>query len=203
MDTKSKIFFGILSGLILGSVAFSYYKFVIVRDYFITAQAQCDPASEACFTHYCDPETEEECTGNQEEDTSYYKLIRRNASYMPVCSPSEEGCEALVCPDGEPGCEMTLCDETTLPDAAENAPCNDPTAYILDHPVEEEEEGMSETEGESREGGIGTETTGDEIGAAETSEGTEGEAGTVPESAPDTEIAPVPEAEPLTTPVAQ
>ncbi len=154
MDTKSKIYFTILFFLILGSVAFSYYKFLIVRDYFITAQAECDPSSEACFTHVCDPEAEEECTGNQEEDTSYYTLIRRNAMYMPVCNPSEEGCEALTCPVGEPGCEMTFCDEETLAETEENAPCNDPTQYVLDHPIEEEESAVdTETDEVSAETG--------------------------------------------------
>ena len=87
--------------------------------------------------YVCDPEAGEECTGDPIEDTSYYKLINRNAKHIPLCDPSDENCEALICPLDEVDCTVTLCDPVT---AEENGvECSDPVAYSLENPIEEEE----------------------------------------------------------------
>lgn len=143
MNKKSKIFFTVFGLLISFSVAVSYYQFMIKRDYIIEAEADCDPYTEACFVYVCDPETEE-CTGDIKEDTSYYKLINRNAKNIPLCNPGEEGCDAVVCPSGEKGCSFTLCDETV---AEDGVTCSDPLVYAAENPIEEEvtEDAMDET----------------------------------------------------------
>lgn len=133
MDTKTKMFFIVFFLLIAGSVSVSYYKFIVKRDYIIEAQADCDPYSEKCFVSVCDPSAGEECTGNPKEDTSYYKIIRRNAQNIPLCDPKDEGCEALVCPSGEKECEIIFCDPET---AKEGVVCNDPDVYTLENPIE-------------------------------------------------------------------
>src|SRR3990167_8746068 len=156
MDKKSQIFFLVMGLLILGSVAVSYYKYMVKRDYIVQAEAECDPYTEACFVYVCDPEAGEEGTGDPVEDTSYYKLINRNAKNMPLCDPSDETCDALVCPAGEADCSFTLCDPAT---AEEGAECNDPVSYTLENPIEEEaEEGVGE---ESDEEGAADEAEGD------------------------------------------
>jgi hypothetical protein len=147
MDTKTKIFFIVFFLLIAGAVGASYYKFIVKRNYIVEAQADCDPYTKKCFVHTCDSGAGEECTGNPEEDTSYYKIIRRNAQNIPLCDPKEEGCNALVCPSGEAECEITFCDPATAGDVE----CSDPETYALEHPPEvDEEESMidSETSGE-------------------------------------------------------
>jgi len=106
----------------------------VVRDYIIEAEAPCDPYSESCFVYVCDPEAGEECTGDPEEDTSYYKVIHRNAKNIPLCDPNDEDCEALVCPVGEADCEISLCD----PEMEEDIECSDPVVYTEEHPIEEE-----------------------------------------------------------------
>lgn len=136
MDKQSKIFFSIFFLLIAGSVGVTYYRYVVVHDYIVQAEAECDPYTEACFIYVCDPEAGEECTGDPVEDTSYYKLISRNAKNIPLCDPAEAGCEALMCPEGEAECEITLCDPATAEDGIE---CNDPDVYTLEHPEEEAE----------------------------------------------------------------
>jgi hypothetical protein len=133
MDKKSKIFFVVFFLLIVGSVGVTYYRYFIVRDYMITAQASCDPFTEACFVYVCDP-TAEECTGDPEQDTSYYKNITRNAKNIPLCNPSDEDCTALTCPPGEADCTLTLCDPDTVPDGIV---CNDPATYTSLHPEED------------------------------------------------------------------
>lgn len=160
MDKKSKIFFLVFFLLIAGSVAATYYRYIVARDYIIEAEADCDPYTEACFTYVCDPEAGEECTGDPAEDTSYYKLIQRNAKNIPLCDPDEEGCEALVCPPGEAECEITFCDPAT---AEEGMVCTDPTAYTLENPIEEEGAAEEdEASGETGDEESGTDAAGDE-----------------------------------------
>lgn len=140
MDKKSKIFFIIFGLLIAGSVAVTYWKIMIKRDYVITAQAECDPYTENCFVHMCDPDpdVDAECTGDIIEDTWYTKNISRMAYNIPDCDPNDEACTALICPEeGEESCSYELCDETNVP---EGDSCNDPEQYTLDNPVEEEVE---------------------------------------------------------------
>ena len=143
MDKQSKIFFIVFFLLIAGSVGAAYYRYVVARDYIVQAEAECDPYTEVCFIYVCDPEAGEECTGDPAEDTSYYKLISRNAKNIPLCDPAEEGCEALMCPEGEAECAITLCDPATAEDGVE---CNDPDAYTLENPLEDAEEEESATD---------------------------------------------------------
>lgn len=156
MDKKSKIFFIVFFLLIAGSVGASYYKFVVKRNYTVEAQADCDPYTKKCFVYVCDPSAGEECTGNPEEDTSYYKIIRRNAQNIPLCDPNDESCTALACPSGEPECEIVFCDPET---AGEDTECSDPEVYALENPIESDAEDVSDetgdeedTEGEGEEG---------------------------------------------------
>lgn len=116
MDRKSKIFLALFSILIITSVAITYYRYIVLRDYIIEAQAVCDPYAEACFTHICDSAAGEECVGDIEKDTTYYKLIRRNAKNIPSCDPKTEGCNALTCPAGEADCTFILCDSAQVDD---------------------------------------------------------------------------------------
>lgn len=154
-----KIFFIVFFLLIAGSVGATYYRYVVAHDYMIQAEADCDPYTETCFTYVCDPEADEECTGDPLEDTSYYKLITRNAKNVPLCDPAEESCEALVCPEGEADCVFTLCDPAT---AEEGVECSDPVAYTLANPIADEEESGEEGIDE----GLGAEESADEAGSA-------------------------------------
>lgn len=144
MDKKSKVLLWVFALLIAGSVGVTYWRIMIQKDYIIEAEADCDPTAETCFIYECDPEAEE-CTGNPEEDTSYYKIVRRNAANIPLCDPNDENCEALTCPEGEAECETILCSEET---AEEGQVCNDPERYVLDNPIEEEEEIVECEEGD-------------------------------------------------------
>ena len=168
MDTKSKIFFVAFFIIIAGSVFATYYRYVVLRDYIIEAEADCDPYSESCFIYVCDPEAGEECTGDPEEDTSYYKTIHRNAKNIPLCDPNDEACEALTCPAGEADCEISLCD----PEVEEDIECSDPVTYTEEHPIEEELEGEGEESGleesDESEEGIERESVSSEDGAVST-----------------------------------
>jgi hypothetical protein len=132
--------------LFLASLAFSFYKFYIVRDYMVYGHTECDPSESACFVYECDPETEK-CTGNPEEDTEYYALIEKNASQIPVCDPNAEECDVLTCSPNESDCQVSFCDETAA--AKEEVECSNPADFQEE---ELEEEGMEEEGAE--EGGV-------------------------------------------------
>ncbi|MBP9751695.1 MAG: hypothetical protein KBD19_02440 [Candidatus Moranbacteria bacterium] len=131
MDKRSKILLAVFAVAIFLSIGISFYKFMVVRDYIIEAQVDCDPAVEVCFVWECDPESEEEgmmCTGNPEEDASYYKVIRKNAMNIPVCDPRSEECEPIACMNDEPECEYVLCKEGNEDGIA----CSNPEDFVGD-----------------------------------------------------------------------
>lgn len=138
MDKKSKIFLWIFFLLIVGSIGLTYYRIVIQKNYIVEAQADCDPTTEECFVYVCDPSSEE-CTGDPEEDTSYYKLIKKNAGNIATCDPNDESCQPLVCEEGEKDCEEILCSEEIRTEEEITDECNDPVQYNIDNPAEEEE----------------------------------------------------------------
>ena len=135
MDKKSKIFFLVLILCIAGSVWFTYYRIVMRQDYIVESQADCDPTSEKCFVYLCDPSTEN-CTGDVDADTSYYKLSRRKANMIPKCDPTDASCLPFTCGKNETDCEEIFCDAQTVKKGDE---CNDPQRYVIDHPPVEEE----------------------------------------------------------------
>lgn len=153
MDKKSKILVGVFVLLITASIAATYWRVFLKKDYMISAQVDCDPATEACFIWECDPETPGECTGDPEEDIWYYEIIKKKAANIPDCDPEDENCEALVCQEGETDCEYILCSSET---ASEGEKCSNPEEYLAENPEESEEsegeeEGVSEDEEKSAE----------------------------------------------------
>ncbi len=138
----SKILTIVFVLLVLTSVGVAYYRYMVQNNFLVKYQTPCDPAVESCFVYECDPEADE-CTGDPEEDTTYYSLMYRLANNIPACDVEVEGdCDkAYTCPVGEEGCEIVTCnDETSV---AEESDCSDPGDFIT-------EEG--EAEGEVMEG---------------------------------------------------
>lgn len=137
LDKKSKILFIIIGLLIVGSVAVTFWRYMIKKNYVVQAQTDCDPTTENCFIWKCDPASTvegEKCTGDPEKDIWYYKIIRRNAKNIPLCDPNDENCTALVCDPGEKDCSEELCTSENV-----KAPetCNDPVQYNIDNPPED------------------------------------------------------------------
>ncbi len=137
MDKKSKILLGVFFLLIAMSIGATYYRIVVRRDYLIENQVDCDPTLEKCFVYHCDPATES-CTGNEAEDTSYYKIAKRKANKIPDCDPDkDENCQPFVCGEKEKDCGETFCDEMSKQEGEE---CNDPVQYVIDNPPVAEED---------------------------------------------------------------
>jgi len=149
MDKKSKILFAVVGLAIAISVGVTYWRIMVKKNYIISSQVDCDPATEKCFVWKCDATLGEgedgACTGDPEVDVWYYKNAQRKAFNIPLCDPEkDETCLPFQCNEGEKDCSETLCDETNVP---EGESCNDPEEYLKNNPAEEEEGDVSVEEG--------------------------------------------------------
>lgn len=126
MEIKSKILLSLFAVLIFLSIGISFYRFFILRDYTVQAQIACDPYTENCTVYHCNVDVET-CTGDAEKDTSYYKILSRNAKNIPLCNQDDDVCGSMTCPSGEEGCAITSCEE--------GSECSDPVEYSQNHPV--------------------------------------------------------------------
>jgi hypothetical protein len=125
MDKKSKVFFIIFFSIGLAVISIAFYKFYILRDYYIKSEVECNPEIEKCFISECDPSTDSECPENPDERLSYYKFIEKKVYAIPLCDSSSPDCPALACQEGE-DCKEFLCDEATK---TEDEQCNNPEEY--------------------------------------------------------------------------
>ncbi len=107
MSLGNKIFYIVLTLLIVGSVSATFYRIFILKDYQIIAESSCDPVSEECYA-YTDEETGE---------VSYYKKVSKKAANIAICEATEEklGCnEELTCLEGEESCSYMYCNPDSL-----------------------------------------------------------------------------------------
>jgi len=123
---QNRIFFSVLVLLIFGSVTATYVRVVVNKNYQIVAETSCDPTLESCFVYTCDPVDDSECPVNEEERTSYYKMVSKKAANIATCEATTEkiGCDTeLSCTQGEEDCSYTLCD---VEDLVEEQECSNP-----------------------------------------------------------------------------
>jgi hypothetical protein len=136
MDKKSKIFFAIFFSVAVIIIVVSFFKFFVLKDYYIKSEVECDPETEKCFVFECDPTADSSCPENPDEQVSYYKLIEKKAYTLPICDANNPDCPAIACQAGE-DCKEFLCDEATK---TQDEQCNDPVEYLKN----KEEEGNVE-----------------------------------------------------------
>ncbi len=120
-DKKSsagnRIFYIVLTLLILGSVGVTFVKIVILKDYQVIAETSCDPQIEKCFVYVCDPASDSSCSVVESERTSYYKMVSKKAANIAICEATVEklGCDGeLSCIENEKSCSYTFCDPNNL-----------------------------------------------------------------------------------------
>ncbi|MCC7004872.1 hypothetical protein IT397_03075, partial [Candidatus Nomurabacteria bacterium] len=102
MDKKSKILIWVMFVLIIISVAITFYRYVIKKDYIIIGHITCNPKIESCFYVPCDGS---DCP----TEIEYYKKISKKAYNIELCDPSTEGCNPLVCKENEQDCQINTC----------------------------------------------------------------------------------------------
>ncbi|MFZ2190178.1 MAG: hypothetical protein WA057_02730 [Candidatus Magasanikiibacteriota bacterium] len=134
MDKKSQILVYIFFSLIIVVLVFTFYKFIVAKDYYIRFETTCEPTKEYCFVKECNSE-EEECPADPAEGISYYKIIEEKASAIPSCNLDGEDCPEIFCNNGE-DCQEILCDSETNDTDLE---CSDPEKFIT---LLEESEGV-------------------------------------------------------------
>ncbi|NTW13595.1 MAG: hypothetical protein HGA31_01000 [Candidatus Moranbacteria bacterium] len=128
MDYKSKVLFWLFFLLMAGAVTVTYLRYYVALDYDISAQADCDPASEKCFVHTCSLDVDGECPADESQAVTYYKNVRKRANIISLCDPNDPRCRALDCVMGM-DCEVTYCDDSIV---SEGDTCNDPEQYLKD-----------------------------------------------------------------------
>jgi hypothetical protein len=115
----NRIFYIILSLLILGSVGVTFWRIVIEKDYQIVAETSCDPVIEACYHYEPEPCATDnyECLSLPPEEAYDYKMVSKKAASIYACEQTEEktGCnDELSCLEGEADCSYTYCDPAAL-----------------------------------------------------------------------------------------
>jgi hypothetical protein len=119
----NRIFYIVFFLLIIGSVAFTFYRIYIKLDYQILAETSCVPNAEstdACFVRESEvatttPDGVEATT----TETSYYRLVSKMAAHISACEKTGEklGCsEELTCLDNEKNCSYEYCTDKNVPD---------------------------------------------------------------------------------------
>ena len=114
MDKKSKILVYCFFALITVVIVFTFYKYIIIEDYYIKMETSCEPTKENCFARKCDIATDENCPTNSEERLSYYKIIEKKANAIPNCNLASEDCSEMFCSEGE-DCQEFFCDLEAVP----------------------------------------------------------------------------------------
>ncbi len=125
MAKNSKIFFIFFFSIIFIVIAVSFYKYFILKDYYIKAEVKCNPQQEKCFIAECDSVSDSECPENPSERISYYKIVEKKAFAIPLCDSSLPDCQPLVCQESK-NCKETFCDETA---EIEGAQCSNPETF--------------------------------------------------------------------------
>lgn len=132
----------LLGGIVLissCSIVVCALKYFVLQDYIIQVAVECDPTTESCFVSVCDPGNEE-CTGDSEQDTEYYKIIERSASGLPACLSSDEECREIPC-EADQGCFEILCDESTADEFGDR--CSQPEDSKEMVPEDDQEDSVS------------------------------------------------------------
>jgi len=121
MAKSSKFFLIVFFSLVSVVMVVSYYKYMVLNDYYIKIQTDCDPSIETCFVAVCEPSSDTECPSDPALQTQYYKFIEKKAVNIPLCNQSETDCPLLSCEKNE-DCRVIFCDENIVP---EGESCSD------------------------------------------------------------------------------
>ena len=125
----------LVTPLLILLIGGSFYRFVVLRDYYVTYEIDCDPAVESCYV-YCE---DDECA-----EPYYYAYMEKYAATVyEQCGPDITECDAAYecLPEDGDDCTVTYCD-------AEEEECSVPEEVIEEEAEEigEEEENIDTEE---------------------------------------------------------
>jgi len=97
--------------LLILLTASAYYRFMVLIDYTVSYEGECEPYTQSCFL-YCE---DQECA-----EPFYYSIIERNAAEVyALCGDDVTTCDdAYIC-EPETPCSVTYCDSKLNPDECE------------------------------------------------------------------------------------
>ena len=103
-------------------VVASYFRFMVLQDYTVGYEGDCDPYTQSCY-FYCD-EWDDEDPNNDDEcaEPFYYSWMERNAGmiYQTCGHGNVLECDAAYeCGNEDGTCRIYFCDPETEPDDCE------------------------------------------------------------------------------------
>lgn len=98
---SAKVLIAIIILASLLSAGMAFYKFYIVRDYFVFANVTCDSTLNSCFV------------GDGDNIPRYYKKISKVANTIQICNGWQDQCPELSCEQGDPNCTVEYCQHDT------------------------------------------------------------------------------------------
>lgn len=86
-------------------ISASFFRFVVLKDYHVTYEVECDPTEKSCFIG-C---TDDNCA----EEYLYYVVDKYAHDVVGECGNSVKDCElAKTCQADNIFCEITYCDQS-------------------------------------------------------------------------------------------
>jgi hypothetical protein len=106
MNFKKNVLLYTLIPLTILLVLTSYYRFVVLEDYTVAYEADCDPQTQICFSY---------CEDNDCKEPYYFAKIKRYAKTLnEICGDDVSNCEAASqCQRNELDCNISFCDATS------------------------------------------------------------------------------------------
>jgi len=105
-----------ITPLAILTISASFYRYMILEDFFVTYEIACNPQTASCFIG-CE---DDECT-----EEYYFSLVTRHTNDISLlCGEDITDCEAaLSCGVNEATCQVIYCDQTDeLAQCASNEP---------------------------------------------------------------------------------
>jgi hypothetical protein len=88
--------------LVVLAIASSYYRYMVLHDYTVAYEGDCDPETQSCFSDCAD----DECT-----ELYYFSIIERQANEIEnLCGSEVTTCDAAYNCTNVESCTITFCD---------------------------------------------------------------------------------------------
>lgn len=113
MSLKKNFFSCTLILLLILATGASYVRFIVLNDYLVAYEGECDPSANDCYLGCGN----EECT-----EKYYYNIVTRHATEIQqLCGDDITDCEAAnSCPLNSQSCYITFCDKESECDEVDN-----------------------------------------------------------------------------------
>lgn len=96
----------VLLPLCVLAIGISFYRFMVVGNYVVTYEGECDPEAQACFLGY---------DADSQENYYYTKIHKYAQDVYAECGPDITDCtDASICLPEDESCTVTYCSPETI-----------------------------------------------------------------------------------------